>query len=168
MDTQQLLSFLEPVNQWASDHPFWTGLIVLVMYGIFFGKKKDYELEAKLFFEGQNQERGELEFKKYSKDAVPTLELQLLKPDVNLVGSIDINLNDQKYIEIEVAKDQRSLKVVSPIGVSEPKKQSIHISPKWKTQTLRTPVNLKNPPKNHDKVVVHVDGKKLVGVLVVD
>lgn len=168
MDVTQVTKLLEPMNQWVSDNPFWTGLIVIVMYGFFFGKKKDYELEAKLFFEGDNKERGELEIKKYTKESMPILKLQLMKMDALLTGSVEIQLNGKKFVDLEISEDQRSFKVAHPVGVVDLKKQKLHVSPKWKTQTLVAPVGLSSQPKNHDKVSVIVGGKVFVGVFVVD
>lgn len=67
-----------------------------------------------------------------------------------------------------VSENQRSFKVTYPVGVVDLKKQKLHVSPKWRSQTLVAPVGLSFQPKNHDKVSVIVGGKVFVVVLVVD
>lgn len=83
----------------------WTLLVVggLVVYGLIFGKSKEYEYEAKLIPEGNNEIVGEVEIKKY-KSENPVGELALYSPQFNFKGMVEIFNNETLISRFEISE----------------------------------------------------------------
>ncbi|MBK24061.1 MAG: hypothetical protein CME70_08685 [Halobacteriovorax sp.] len=94
---------MEQLKALFENFVWWHFLILFFMMGIFFGKRKIWEYEAKLVKEGSNEFIGEVELKQYSKEKNPTLELDLFNFDIDIttISRVIISIEGNEIVNFE-------------------------------------------------------------------
>ena len=146
--------------------PWYAYVGIVVALFIIFGKQKEWEYEAKLFVEGTEKEMGEIELKKFAKEA-PTMTLNLEDKFPLNNASLKIELDESLTIELKVSENGQHVKVISPL--SEDQAEEIYrpaASIRW--NNIMVPFPYLRKPKNNQKVVVNCNGQELTGTFFAD
>ncbi len=147
------------------DPPWWAVVIVVIFLMAIFGKKKEFEYEAKLFQEGSEDIKGEIEIEKYKKND-PQAKLELWDKSLPLTGEFLIRINDQTLSQFNINEaDPRTINILFPLiknKSGELQKTIRRHSNSVKFGNFPFLVTRDVQPKNQDSVVVSINGEEIL------
>lgn len=160
---EQLLEFFRQV----AEIPWYAWIGGFFAVGLMFGKKKDWEYEAKLFKEDRQDSMGEIEIKQY-KGEVPQANLQLHSFDCFYGNDLEIQVEGKTICRVELSEDGRYVTKQYPLMKSE-KQRKFRGSRNKSWSVLLLGIVNTEMPANNQKVEILCHGKALyTGVLFKD
>ena len=146
---------------------FFAVFAVFIIYGLVFGKTKEFEYEAKLIPEGENEIVGEIEIEKFKKED-PYGELSIYSIDDTVHGVVEIYHEEKLISRFEVLPEKKAIRLLFPNPSSVKGKKNLLAVTK-QGRGFRFPVNSPIELKNNHKVRVCISGQpQLFGVFLKD
>lgn len=133
---------------------WWHFVILFFLLGIIFGKRKEWEYEAKLFTEGSEDIKGEVEVKKYHKEELNHIDVDIYSK--NQPSKIAISIGGNEVLAFDILNNGGKLKLSDGRTIKRPSNVK-------KINKFRiSEVNIEKPG-NRTSVSVNVDGEVLTG-----
>lgn len=141
-------------------------LVLFILLIIFFGKKKEWDYEAKLFIDHSNEMSGEFEIEKFSKeDPVGKLALNSLSQLAD--KEIEIFINSQLVSKFRLEENGTRLQIMHPVLPTNKSSYRPHNARKWNRIDL--PLSTEIKLANNHQVEIKVSGKPILhGILLED
>ena len=146
---------------------FFAVFAAFIIYGLVFGKTKEFEFEAKLIPEGENEIVGEIEIEKYKKED-PFGELSIYSINDSALGIVEVYHEEKLISRFEVMAEKKGIRLLFPTpSPSNGKKTKLAVTKQGRG--FRFPVSQPIELKNNHKVRVCISGQpQLFGVFLKD
>lgn len=137
-----------------------------ILFVIIFGKKKEWDYEAKLFIDNSNEMSGEFEIEKFSKEN-PTGKLVLNALSQLPDKETEILINSQLASRFRLEENGTRLQIMFPILPINKSIYRPHNARKWNRIDL--PLSTEIKLANNHRVEIKVNGKLFAhGILLED
>lgn len=163
LDLDTISALLEKLGE----APVYVYFILFLLIMFLFGRKKEWEYEAKLFHEGSNNIIGEIEIKKYKKE-MPEGELEYIELDKHYNKEIEILIDNETIQKIRINPEGTHYDILYPR--IEKKSTAIH-RPSYAQKLKRLNLYLDDriTPQNNQKIIIRANNEELAsGQLIQD